>query len=306
MNCPICESRQQEELFIMPDRLGLVPGEFRIVRCPECSGQYLDPMPDPDLKDPYFEQLWGTAGKSSGPLIRLEKIYKRMLDTLELLRIKRRLAPGARVLDIGCGDGDSLAILHRWGFECWGLDSSPAGVKAVRERIPIEARLGSIYQNDLPAGTFDLVLMSHVMEHMPEPARAAAEVNRLLKPGGLACIIVPNVDSIEQRLGGRHWYPYLPPRHVLFFTPKSLARLLERAGLQVMKRSFSWLKGGSFVASLAPRMNFLHDLRQSGATQLLVRVTYALLGIASVPISIAAIMAGHGSAIMIMARKPNR
>lgn len=178
MACPICQSNQSRELFRMPDRLGLVPGEFRIVACQECGGQYLDPMPDSGLKDPYFEIYWGSDGKLSNPLLRLAMAYKKFVDASVLRRIAKLLPNRARVLDIGCGSGDNLAILHEWGFECWGLDQSHAGVEAVRSRLPIEVRLGSVDRNDLEPGSFDMVLMSHVMEHIPEPVRAAEEVGR--------------------------------------------------------------------------------------------------------------------------------
>lgn len=291
MVCPVCQSTESHEIRRMPDRLGLVPGEFHIAQCenPECGVQYLDPMPDPGVKDPYFEQCWGSE-RRQGILNRLGNWYNRKLDALELWRLTRRLPAGARVLDIGCGNGDSLEILHRWGFECWGLDQSPAGITAVRDRIPIEVRLGSIYENDLGDGTFDMILMSHVMEHLPEPARAASEVRRLLKPGGIACLMVPNADSLEQRIAGWDWFPYLPPRHVVFYTPKSLAKLMHGAGFKIEQNGFSWLKGGSFVTSLAPKVKNN-------------RIICAMLAALSVPLSIFAVMIGRGAAVMLVAKK---
>lgn len=304
MTCPICRCPEQRKLFSMTDRLGLVPGQFHVFECAGCGGQFLDPMPDPDLKDPYFEQYWGEKNKGLGPLARLELAYKRMLDKLELSRLRPRLPAGARVVDIGCGDGDALAILHEWGYECWGLDTSPAGVEAVRGRLPIETRLGSVLNHDLEAGSFDLARMSHVMEHIPDPARAAAEVCRLLKPGGLACIIVPNAASLEQRLTGRHWFPYFPPRHVIFFTPGSLSRLLENAGLEVEDVSYPWLLGATFNSSVAPFLNYFRSQGKQGLGGLVFRLANAALAVATIPLSIVGGLLRRGPSVMVLARKP--
>lgn len=287
----------------MPDRLGLVPGEFRIVACQECGGQYLDPMPDSGLKDPYFEIYWGSDGKLSNPLLRLAMAYKKFVDASVLRRIAKLLPNRARVLDIGCGSGDNLAILHEWGFECWGLDQSHAGVEAVRSRLPIEVRLGSVDRNDLEPGSFDMVLMSHVMEHIPEPVRAAEEVGRLLRPGGLACIIAPNHASLERALMGRHWFPYFPPRHVIFFTPKSLGLLLERAGLKIEKVMYPWLQGAALSSSIAPFLNFYHSKRRGGVGGAMITLINAAVAAASIPLTIAAGIVGRGPSVMILAKK---
>ncbi len=306
MICPVCQFAGSHEIRRMPDRLGLVAGQFRIVQCdePGCRVQYLDPMPDPNLKDPYFEIYWGSEGKVSTPLSRLAMRYKKLVDASVLRIFKPLLRERARVLDIGCGSGDNLAILHEWGFECWGLDQSPAGVEAVRARLPVEVRLGSIFQNDLEPGSFDLVLMSHVMEHIAEPARAAGEVQKLLKPGGIACIIVPNHESFETKLMGRHWFPYFPPRHVIFFNPSALARLLKGAGLKVYRVAYPWLQGAALSSSIAPFLNYYHSKRRGGIGGAIATLTNASVAAASIPFTVLSGMLGHGPSVMVLAQKP--
>jgi ubiquinone/menaquinone biosynthesis C-methylase UbiE len=103
------------------------------------------------------------------------------------------LQPGARVADLGCGSGAFTALLARFGYDCVGLDISPKLIAVGRQKHPgIEFLEGDIEHLPFADGSFDGVLLSGVVHHFPDPTRCAAEVFRVLRPGGRFLAFDPN------------------------------------------------------------------------------------------------------------------
>jgi SAM-dependent methyltransferase len=110
--------------------------------------------------------------------------------------------------------------------------------------------VGDIGAAAFPSEHFDLVVLWHVLEHLPEPLVTLAEVRRVLRPAGVAVIGVPNAASLQARLFGRYWAAYDAPWHLTHFTPETLDRLLGQAGLRAVRLacfSGSW---STYVRSL--------------------------------------------------------
>jgi ubiquinone/menaquinone biosynthesis C-methylase UbiE len=106
----------------------------------------------------------------------------RLIETIiRLGRFKR----GARIADLGCGSGVFTDLLHRQGCECVGLDLSPKLVALGRAKYPgVEFIEGDVEHLPYPSASFDGVLLSGLVHHLPDPAKCAAEVFRVLRPGG--------------------------------------------------------------------------------------------------------------------------
>jgi len=148
-----------------------------------------------------------------------------------------------RVLDAGCGDGINLVglrqVLADLGLRAQlvATDMSPVRVNRVVEagRAPGRVALGSVTALPFATGTFDVVLCNHVIEHVPGPAAAVAEIARVLRSGGLAIIGVPNEGCLLARLRNHVFQRSIlkATDHVNFFTGDSLSRLLSRGGLAV-------------------------------------------------------------------------
>jgi SAM-dependent methyltransferase len=103
-------------------------------------------------------------------------------------------APQARVLDVGCGPGWYLhAISRLYGNDLTAVDADPARVDAASALAVAEVRLGDAQELPFADATFDRVLMSEVLEHLPDDARALREVHRVLRPGGILALSVPHV-----------------------------------------------------------------------------------------------------------------
>lgn len=103
------------------------------------------------------------------------------------------LPAGSRVVDLGCGSGVFTNALHRRGYQCAGVDLSPKLIAIARANFSgIEFHTGDIERLPFPDGSFDGVLLSGVLHHLPERSLCAAEVFRILRPGGKFVAFDPN------------------------------------------------------------------------------------------------------------------
>jgi SAM-dependent methyltransferase len=140
-----------------------------------------------------------------------------------------------RLLDVGCAGGKDLERFQEMGWNVTGVELSPSAASVARARLGCEVFVGDFEQVALGAESYDVVRFSHTLEHLPSPRRALEKAHRVLRPGGLLWIEVPNAASLERRLFGRHWYCWDLPRHLYHFTPKSIARLVFSTGFQPVK-----------------------------------------------------------------------
>jgi 2-polyprenyl-3-methyl-5-hydroxy-6-metoxy-1,4-benzoquinol methylase len=141
-----------------------------------------------------------------------------------------------RALDIGCGNGSHLLALHTLGWDVTGFDLRDKTDPAVREAgIPVLT--GCMDALRPYRGTFDVVSMWHVLEHLHDPAAWLTQVRELLSPDGTLVVEVPNSGSAAARLLGARWHQWDLPRHLSHFTPHTLARMFAKAGLRTQRLS---------------------------------------------------------------------
>jgi SAM-dependent methyltransferase len=140
-----------------------------------------------------------------------------------------------RLLDVGCGQGALLHQLQKLGWtELFGVDTSPyAAVAASRPNMKILC--SSVEDAAFPDGYFDYVVMKHVLERLHTPAETLSEVRRILAPRGFLFVEVPNNASVDSRLFGKFWAHLDVPRHLYFFTPKTVSTLINSSGFRVVK-----------------------------------------------------------------------
>jgi len=89
--------------------------------------------------------------------------------------------------------------------------------------------------------------MWDLIEHLPNPMGSLADVNRVLKPGGILAIMTPNVDSLIAKIWGRKWLLWNRTDHMFFFSPKTLNKMLEKNGFNVVLLKKIGL-GGKYVS----------------------------------------------------------
>jgi SAM-dependent methyltransferase len=156
----------------------------------------------------------------------------RGLAERDRMRFLRRLAPGSRVLEVGAGDGKLVALMRAAGLEARGIDPSPAACAAARA-IGVEVSNVGVDEAEVEARSEDAVVLWHALEHFDDPAAALIRIRTWLRDRGELVVAVPNLASVQARIGGDRWFHQDVPRHRIHLTPAGASALLERSGYRV-------------------------------------------------------------------------
>jgi SAM-dependent methyltransferase len=205
-----------------------------VVRCADCGLDHLQPVPA-ELTGVY-EEGYFQAYRDAGMVFPTESDHLHPRYARRLLRVQRTRGAG-RLLEIGVGHGAFLNFARQQGWETLGVDVSAYAAAHVRHRYNLEVVCGTLDDAALAPSSFDMVHLSHVLEHLTEPVTTLEAIRRVLKPAGVLAIEVPNeLENLYVRLRGLvgRVRPYpVACTHVCFFTPATLARMLTRAGFRV-------------------------------------------------------------------------
>jgi SAM-dependent methyltransferase len=188
----------------------------------------------------YFQQSHGTYAKGYTDTERAHRAL--VADTLLHALHGVRGTSGGRLLEVGCGEGWLLAAAARAGYEVSGLDFSEVGVAHFHPELAARVTFGDAFENlDALIETgarFDVVAMEHVLEHVLDPEALVRRLPRLIAPGGVVAITVPNDFSPLQRLARERGlidrdFWVAPPQHLNYFDATSLDRFLARLGFEL-------------------------------------------------------------------------
>lgn len=155
-----------------------------------------------------------------------------------------------KILDVGCGTGRMIKYLNQKGFRAKGCDISPNAVRFTnRINNKKVAKIGAATQIRYVDGSFDLVIMISVIEHLtPKEARKfLSESNRVLKPGGFIFLVTPNFATPLRFIQGKKWFGYSDPTHINFYTPLGLGKLLKEFKFKKIKTLFKTNRKVSFA-----------------------------------------------------------
>jgi SAM-dependent methyltransferase len=185
-------------------------------------------------QDDYYSE--GTATRFVG-LFEGASLFFRWLRVRSILSLVP--GPGA-ILDIGCGRGVMLGLFRKRGWRTLGTQLSKTAAEAARRLRGVEVVVGEMPDLGLPAGSFDVVTLFHVLEHLEEPFRYLTEARRVLSPSGLLVVEVPDHSGPGFRILKERHLCVDHPNHLQFFTPDSLEAVFARTGFRVAsKKGFS-------------------------------------------------------------------
>lgn len=218
MKCPICDQRMSNSLY---NRYGV-----SIVRCLNCSflANDLDNWHYPYTKQDYYANISPTEVRPDRPFI-----GQRVTQIQKLVR-------SGRSVDLGCGLGETVVAMAQAGFAAEGVEESINAISFLQQRYPNivwhNQRIDHFVET-MPAASFDVITLFHVLEHIPQPRGLCSQLTRLLRTGGLLVVEVPDVSGGQARIRGWRWQHWLP-HHVNYFDRGTLRRLLEPFGFQLV------------------------------------------------------------------------
>jgi SAM-dependent methyltransferase len=221
VDCAVCGGSRRRRLF---EKQG-----FTYHRCLDCSHVYVSPRISLELQLRMGAEL--ERQDQDNDFLEVQSIFAEPL--CHLLRLRAR---GPRLLDLGFGRGYLLKLAHAYGFETYGLDSSIDLTGQVAPELGRRVCRGSLGLDRIPWGAFDVVVMSHVAEHLADPGAVLREVRQRLNPGGVLCIAVPDTDSLQLRIFGKNWDVMSPLVHFQYFNEASLSRLVGACGFENLER----------------------------------------------------------------------
>ena len=248
--CPMCGGQDVAETLVAHERQFGLPGEFTYARCTSCRSLWLVDPPE-DLGAYYPDAYYsfdaaatvGLVGRlkaaSARTAITGRGFVGRMLGMVQpaasagLHHWLRRagVTHDSRILDVGSGGGALLAALAGAGYrDLTGVDpfiasdATHGGVRLLRRTVE---RLDE---------TFDLVMMHHALEHVPDPAATLRALRDRLRTGGHCLVRVPVADSEALRIHGERWVQLDAPRHLVIPSAPALVALAARRGLELVEQ----------------------------------------------------------------------
>jgi 2-polyprenyl-3-methyl-5-hydroxy-6-metoxy-1,4-benzoquinol methylase len=321
--CTVCGSERLEPLFETLQAHGWPGG---LDRCAACGSGHLNPRPTPEaigkaylgdyapyvrqsarpapggtrgrvrrtLEDAYLRGRWGydeTLDGTSGlaPLTLATPWIRRGAD--RLVRCARAPTRGERLLDVGCATGAYMELMRDLGWEVHGVELDEGAARTAQDAGLSVRRATMAELSPGCDGTFDHLTVGHVIEHVHDPIAALGAAFAVLRPGGRIWIGTPNLASLGFRLFRSFWRALEPPRHLVLFTPESLAGALRRTGFEDVRvvparASARWhLEASTRLAGrhIPPRLLTLAAMMLNGVTHVKPALSDELTVVATRP-----------------------
>jgi 2-polyprenyl-3-methyl-5-hydroxy-6-metoxy-1,4-benzoquinol methylase len=228
--CPACGGlTAYEQVFAI--------GDWTILRCAACGlGRTDAPAFEPEryYTDDYFtgQHADGYADYGGAEAV----LRREFARTVAFIRTRR---DGGRLLEVGCAYGFFLQEAKAY-FDVSGIELA-ADAAAHARRAGLNVLTGVADEETLQhLGSFDVIVMLDVIEHLPDPHGMLRLLAGHLAPGGIVVVTTGDFGSLVARLAGPHWRLMTPPQHLWFFTGESLSRMARSAGLDCEHLDHPW------------------------------------------------------------------
>lgn len=195
--------------------------------------KFVHPLPK-DVSNVYSADYFFGAEKGFG-YVNYDQDKQAQMPALRtyLACIEERRPDRGRLLDVGAATGVFVELAQGNGWQAEGIEISPAAAASAQAKgLPVSEAVIEDVQGE---ALYDAVTFLDVLEHVPRPKEALRAAHRLLRPGGVVLINVPNAGSLFARVMGKRWHAVIPPEHLSYFTPAALERLLTDTGFVRIK-----------------------------------------------------------------------
>lgn len=273
--CIVCKGKKFTRLYETHDRMFDIQGNFVVKKCDQCGLIFIDPKPSQEILKKYYpsSQYYSYQGENEkgffyvlrSYLVRhyynptfLSRIFSILVQNVPALPEKR----SGKILDVGCGTGDTLALLKELGWDVYGLEIDKNAVAIAQKRGLRNVKLGTCEGIETyPDNYFDAIRLYHVIEHLPNPWLCLKLIRKKLKPGGELILGTPNCHSVTAKLFGKFWYNLDIPRHLFIFSPSALSKLIITQGFIDVRVEFC--SAGGIVGSILYTLNHLEKKKRN-------------------------------------------
>lgn len=264
--CRWCGASEREPVFS-----GREPADFQIRRCRRCGLSYTVPVLGPaEIGAYYQETYYGETNQRFNPVLEalVGRFRRARATTLT------SFVPPGKVLDIGCGRGLTLHALRQLGWQTRGCELSETASRHAREVLGLDVACAGFQPEHYADAEFDAVILWHVYEHLIDPQRVLRQCRRILRPGGVLALAVPNFDSYQAKLTKYGSFHLDLPRHYSHFSAPWLRQKFLECGFRPIdefhgsleQNPYGWIQSWLNVCGL--RHNLLYDIlrRESART----------------------------------------
>jgi len=233
--CALCGGIEFAELFKTRDYLYGVPGEFSISRCKSCSLVSLNPR----IPEEHIASLYPDNYEPYSMSFSQEMLSKLVAGQDGRRMLLERHAHKGFALDVGSGDGRFLLCLKQAGWRVAGCELSEKSAAFQRDSLGLDVKAGSLLSSRFDSEIFDAITFWSVFEHLYDPLETLAEAKRVLKPGGVIAMSMPNFDSLERMFFRSKWFCLHPPFHIYHYSPKIMKTIVAEMGMSIEKVYYS-------------------------------------------------------------------
>jgi 2-polyprenyl-3-methyl-5-hydroxy-6-metoxy-1,4-benzoquinol methylase len=212
----------------------------QIVKCTGCGLMYANPRKEADLVD---IESWPDDPNFDVERERPQRIEKERLQVRDLDRTRKNLnnlyPSRGRLVEVGSSFGYILESFRKDGWDVQGIEPDRHAAKYASNRMKIETINSTLESARLPDESVDVIVMLHVIEHVPDPIGTLREIMRVLKPGGRLVLETPRYDTAMFWLLGRRERSLSCDGHIFFFTTDSLRKAYTAAGFQLERLDYT-------------------------------------------------------------------
>ncbi len=253
LKCPVCENSSGF-------RTAYQFSSFKLMDCQDCGFRFIPPSDH--LPEDYYERY---KDESAAIEVAKANVDLKLGMNLDRYRWISSIKPSGRLLDVGAGWGHFVAAGRQTAFQAEGIEPSACNADFARNHLGVPVAHGSFLEMTA-VDAFDVVTMWDVLEHINEPFTFVQQAYRVLRPGGIVVIKVPDVSSVIARFSGKFWHN-ISHEHVNLFGKHTLPLLLERCGFNVRKIIVTIEPKNILVYAIIPSLKRLFGI-QSKAKQI--------------------------------------
>lgn len=248
IDCPICGCGEFERLW----NLGL----YSFSNCPKCNLIYQNPQPiSEDVEVRYDDQYFNYEINNEESFLNLM-----LLGLKDIGFVPSKVQDGSKkILDIGCATGLFLSHMKKMGWKTYGIEVCKEACEYGNNVRGVNIFHGILSEASFSKDTFDVIHLSHVIEHINDPKVFLKDVYKMLKPGGFIYCTTPNVDGLQAKWFKGRWRSAIAD-HLVLFSVKTLNRILKDVGFENLKyRTWGGLCAGSgypyFVKNILDKLS---------------------------------------------------